>query len=108
MAASRLCQRTLSAFKPSNQLWGLVALSCSPSQVTQPRTFTSRFSLITQNLDAFSSRPVARAKLLLGDILDVSNRPDILFLQEVTSDVRNFILGNPQVREAFLVTDAED
>ena len=35
-------------------------------------------------------------------------RPDIIFLQEVTSDVYNSILGNPKVREAFLVTDAED
>jgi tyrosyl-DNA phosphodiesterase 2 len=65
-------------------------------------------SLITQNFDALSSRPVARAKLLLGAILEVSKRPDIIFLQEVTSDVRTFILGNPKVREAFLVTDAED
>ena len=109
MAASRLCQRTLSAFKPSNRLWAPVFSSCSPSQVTQPRAFTARLSLITQNLDAFSSRPISRAKLLLGDILeDVSNRPDILFFQEVTSDVRISILGNTQVREAFLVTDAED
>ena len=76
--------------------------------MTQPRAFTARLSLITQNLDAFSSRPISRAKLLLGDILEVSNRPDILFLQEVTSDVCITILGNPQVREAFLVTDAED
>ncbi|KAF9449064.1 hypothetical protein P691DRAFT_813164 [Macrolepiota fuliginosa MF-IS2] len=110
MAASRLCQRTLSAFKPSNRLWAPVSLRCTPSQVTQqhaPRV-PSCFSLTTQNLDAFSSRPVARAKLLLNGILEESKRPDIIFLQEVTSDVRTSILGNPKVREAFLVTDAED
>ena len=54
------------------------------------------------------SRPIARAKLLLGSILEGSRYPDIIFLQEVTSDVRTFILGNPKVREAFLVTDTED
>ncbi|KAI0281953.1 Endonuclease/exonuclease/phosphatase [Russula aff. rugulosa BPL654] len=68
---------------------------CAPNQVTQQPALTSHFSLITQNLDAFSSRPE-------------SKRPDIIFLQEVTSDVRTSILGNPKVREAFLVTDAED
>ncbi|KAG1769114.1 hypothetical protein EV702DRAFT_1142365, partial [Suillus placidus] len=81
---------------------------CAPNQVTQQLALTSRFSLITQNFDAFSSRPVARANLLLGGILEESKRPDIIFLQEVTSDVRTSILGNPKVREAFLVTDAED
>jgi tyrosyl-DNA phosphodiesterase 2 len=59
-------------------------------------------------LDAFSSRPVARAELLLGGILEESKLPDVIFLQEVTSGVRTSILGNPKVREAFLVTDAED
>ena len=76
--------------------------------MTQKPALTSHFSLITQNLDAFSSRPVARANLLLAGILEESKRPDIIFLQEVTFDVRTSILGNPKVREAFLVTDAED
>ncbi|KAG1809203.1 uncharacterized protein BJ212DRAFT_1381170 [Suillus subaureus] len=108
MATSRLCQRTFSAFKPSNRLWVPVSSRWGLNQVTQQLALTSRFSLITQNLDAFSSRPVARANLLLGGILEESKRPDIIFLQEVTSDVRTSILGNPKVREAFLVTDAED
>jgi len=106
MAASRLRQRTFSAFKSSNQLWTPVSSRCAPNQVTQQLSLTSRFSLITQNFDAFSPRPVARANLLLGDILE--KHPDIIFLQEVTSDVRTSILGNPKVRESFLVTDAED
>jgi len=76
--------------------------------VTQQLALTSRFSLITQNLDAISPRPVERAKLLLDGILKDSKRPDIIFLQEVTSDVRTSILSTPKVREAFLVTDAED
>lgn len=105
MAASGRSQRALSAFKPSNLLRAAVSSSrCTPSQVARP----SRFSLITQNLDAFSSRPIARAKLLLDSILEESRRPDVIFLQEVTSDVHTAILANPKVREAFLVTDAQD
>lgn len=108
MAVSRLFQRTLSAFKPSNRMWAPVPSRYTPGQVIQQLGLTSRFSLITQNLDAFSPRPVARAKLLLDGILESCKGPDIIFLQEVTSDVHYFILSNPKVREAFLVTDAED
>ena len=108
MVASRLCQRTLSAFKPSDRLWAPVSSKSALNQVTKQLPFKSQVSLITQNLNALSSRPVARAKLLLDGLLEESKRPDIIFLQEVTSDVRNSILGNPKVRKAFLVTDAED
>ncbi|KAG2034107.1 hypothetical protein BDR03DRAFT_870796, partial [Suillus americanus] len=100
--------RTFSAFKSSNRLWAPISSRCAANQVTQQLALTSRLSLITQNFDAFSSRPVTRANLLLGGILEESKRPDIIFLQEVTSNVRTSILGNPKVREAFLVTDAED
>ncbi|KAH6904656.1 Endonuclease/exonuclease/phosphatase [Coprinopsis sp. MPI-PUGE-AT-0042] len=104
-----LCtRRNLSAFKSSNRLWTPVSSSFTPTQVTQQLAHPSRLSLITQNLDAFSSRPVSRAKLLLQSILEKPKRPDIVFLQEVTPDVRTSILGNPNIREAFLVTDAED
>ncbi|KAI0712503.1 Endonuclease/exonuclease/phosphatase [Earliella scabrosa] len=112
MAASRLCLRTLSVFKPSKRLWAPVSSSsrCAPNQVTQrlPVAQPSRLSLITQNMDAFSPRPTVRAKLLLDAILEDPRRPDVIFLQEVSSDVRTAILANPKVREAFLVTDAED
>ena len=59
MAASRLCQRTFSAFKPPTRLWAPVSSRCAPNQVTQHPALTSHFSLITQNLDAFSPRPIA-------------------------------------------------
>lgn len=108
MAVSRLCQRSLSIFEPYSQLWLPVSSRCAPSQVKEQLALKSSVSLITQNLHAFSSRPIARAKQLLGGILKESKGPDIIFLQEVTSDVRTSILGNPQVREVFLVTDAED
>ncbi|KDR78178.1 hypothetical protein GALMADRAFT_245212 [Galerina marginata CBS 339.88] len=104
-----LWQRSLSAFKRSNRLWSPVSSSrCASSQVTHQHAQPSHFSLITQNLDAFSSRPIARAKLLLDDILKESKRPDVIFLQEVTSEVYSAILANPTVRKAFLVADARD
>ncbi|CAA7266774.1 unnamed protein product [Cyclocybe aegerita] len=107
---SRLCKRSLSVFNPSSQLWlPIVSSRCAPSQGKAQPALQSSLSLITQNLDAFSSRPIARAEQLLGGILKESEGPpDIIFLQEVRSDVRTSILSNPEVREAFLVTDAED
>jgi tyrosyl-DNA phosphodiesterase 2 len=85
--------------------------------VTQRLSLTSRkidtfgmqrLSLISWNIDAFSSRPVARAKLILNHILEGPKSPDILFLQEVTPDVRASLLDDARVRAAFLATDAED
>ena len=103
MAANTLYQQTLSAFKPSNRLWAPVSSRYAPNQVIQqPALKKSRFSIISQNLDAFSSRPVARAKLLLGHILkEQPKRPEIIFLQEVTSDVRASILDNRKVPQAW-------
>ncbi|KAG2337740.1 hypothetical protein BDR05DRAFT_978376 [Suillus weaverae] len=89
------CNSIWDALSPPNRLWAPASSRCAPNQVTQQLALTSRFSLIAQNFNAFSSRPE-------------SKRPGIIFLQEVTSDVRTSILGNPKVHEAFLVTDAED
>lgn len=109
MASSRLCERSLSAFKSSTRLWAPVSARHTPRQVSRRLApGRSDLSLITWNLDAFSPRPIARANLILGDILEESALPDIVFLQEVTSDVHASILGDAKVREAFLVTDAED
>ncbi|KAH6886074.1 Endonuclease/exonuclease/phosphatase [Coprinopsis sp. MPI-PUGE-AT-0042] len=108
MTTGRVYQRILSSFNPSKRLWVPTSSRRVPKEVTPPVAQSSRLSLVTQNLDAFSSRPVSRTKLLLQSIIDESECPDIVFLQEVTSDVRTSILDNPKVREAFLVTDAED
>lgn len=67
-----------------------------------------RLSLITWNIDAFSSRAVARSKLILNHILEGPKLPDIIFLQEVTTAVRASLLDDARVRSAFLTTDAED
>ncbi|KAI9509997.1 hypothetical protein F5148DRAFT_1282392 [Russula earlei] len=68
----------------------------------------NRPSLTSWNIDAFSSRPVARAKLILDHILEGSKSPDIIFLQEATPDVWAALLNDEGVRTALLVTDAED
>ncbi|KAF5371395.1 hypothetical protein D9615_009676 [Tricholomella constricta] len=101
MATNRLW-RTLSAFNPSTRRWAPVSSRNAQSQVTQ------RLSLTSWNIDAFSSRAVSRAKLILGHILEGPKSPDIIFLQEVTPDVRASLLDDARVRAAFLVTDAED
>jgi len=83
-------------------MWAPVSSRNTQSQVTQGLSLTS------WNIDAFSSRAISRAKLILDHILDGPRSPDIVFLQEVTLDVRASLLGDPRVRAAFLVTDAED
>jgi tyrosyl-DNA phosphodiesterase 2 len=83
-------------------MWIPVSSRTAQSQVNQ------RISLISWNIDAFSSRAISRAKLILGHILEGPKYPDIIFLQEVTPAVRASLLDDPRVRAAFLVTDAED
>ncbi|KAG8948450.1 hypothetical protein FRC00_008602, partial [Tulasnella sp. 408] len=116
MVTSRLL-RTLSVFNRSARTWAPILSRNAPGPVAQRLSPTSRnidasqtqkLSLVSWNIDAFSSRPVARAKLILSHILDGPKAPDIIFLQEVTPDVRGFLLDDARVRAALLVTDAED
>ncbi|KAF5317658.1 hypothetical protein D9619_012576 [Psilocybe cf. subviscida] len=104
------CQRILSGFRSSLRRWTPINSRYQLARQHALKADTDSLSLITWNIDGFSPRPVARAKLLLGNILGGagSSRPDIIFLQEVTTSVRSLILDNPTVRETFLVTDAED
>jgi tyrosyl-DNA phosphodiesterase 2 len=83
-------------------MWAPISSRNAQSQVTQ------RLSLISWNIDAFSSRAVSRAKLILGHILEGPKSPDIIFLQEVTPDVRASLLDDARVRATFLATDTED
>jgi tyrosyl-DNA phosphodiesterase 2 len=108
--------RTLSTFNSSTRTWAPLPSRNAQGQVmqtqtrTQTQTQTQTLSLISWNIDAFSSRPVSRAKLILSHILEGlgPNPPDIIFLQEVTLEVRASLLADPRVRATFLVTDAED
>lgn len=129
MTTSRITLRALSAFNSSTRCWTPITTPRNPpipaqTQQLLPEALKPSFSLTTWNIDAFSPRPVARASLILSSILGVEDssdskslssspnpdpeHPDIIFLQEVTSDVHHSILDNPAVRKAFLVTDAED
>lgn len=112
MATNRIW-RTLSAFNRPTRSWAPIPLGNAESQLTQESSLTSpsndpKLSLISWNIDAFSSRPVARAKLILDRILEGPTSPDIIFLQEVTTGVRASLLNDARMRAAFLVTDAED
>jgi tyrosyl-DNA phosphodiesterase 2 len=97
MATNKLW-RALSAFNPSTRMW---------APISSRNAQTQRLSLTSWNIDAFSSRAISRAELILGHILKGLEYPDI-FLQEVTPGVRAFLLDDARVRAAFLVTDAED
>jgi len=103
--------RALSAFNHSTRRWATIPLR---SVLGPPAKFPSRvvskqkFSVVSWNVDALSSRPVSRCKLILNNILKRPRSPDIIFLQEVTSDVRDSLLSDARVRSDFLATDAED
>ncbi|KAF9034207.1 hypothetical protein BDZ89DRAFT_1062641 [Hymenopellis radicata] len=99
--------RTLSSFNRSTRLWTPISFKSpvSSRKAHQPQTL----SLVSWNIDAFSSQPLARSKRILSHILDgPKGSPDIIFLQEVTTEVRASILDDARVRAAFLVTDADD
>jgi tyrosyl-DNA phosphodiesterase 2 len=102
--------RTLSAFNRSIRRWEPIPLRNVQSQVTQRHSLACSLglSLTSWNIDAFSPRPVSRAKLILSHILEEPKSPDILFLQEVTPEVRASLLDDARVRTTFLTTDAED
>ncbi|OJT08836.1 hypothetical protein TRAPUB_263 [Trametes pubescens] len=106
MATNRVW-RALSAFNPSTRRW-VPTFPRNAMEQTRQAMVPQRFSLISWNIDAFSSRAVSRARLILGHILEVPKPPDIVFLQEVTLDVRAALLNDARVRVAFLTTDAED
>ncbi|KAF9517082.1 hypothetical protein BS47DRAFT_1483518 [Hydnum rufescens UP504] len=107
MGTNRLW-RTLSAFNRSTRMWAPIPLGNAQSQVTQRLsltsqnidTWTQRPSLISWNIDAFSSRPSHVPNPSSVIILDGPKSPDIIFLQEVTPDVRP--LSSDDVRASDL------
>ncbi|TFK26910.1 hypothetical protein FA15DRAFT_667015 [Coprinopsis marcescibilis] len=102
MTTNRLW-RTLSGFNLSTRKWTQVNPRKARSQVP-----SNLLSLTSWNIDAFSPRAIARAKLILDHVLHESKPPDIIFLQEVTTAVRASLLQDAGVRGGYLVTDAED
>ena len=72
------------------------------------RSLGWKVSLASWNIDAFSLRPITRAKLLLGHLLDRPQPLDVIFLQKVTTDVRAYLLSDARVRADYFVTDFEE
>lgn len=113
MLCNRL-DRALSAFNHSTHRWAAISLRNVQGAPTQrpslpPRHINKqRLSLVSWNINAFHSRPVARSKLILDHILKGPKFPDIIILQEVTSGVRDILLNDSRVCSGFLTTDAED
>ncbi len=109
-----LLHRALSSFNRSTRRWVRVPLSPSQSDSHAVHALLSHdvkrqiLSLVSWNIDAFTSRPVIRSRCILDSILQKPQSPDIIFFQEVTTDVRNSLLNDERVRTRYMVTDAED
>uniref|UniRef100_A0A8H7K3K3 Endonuclease/exonuclease/phosphatase domain-containing protein n=1 Tax=Bionectria ochroleuca TaxID=29856 RepID=A0A8H7K3K3_BIOOC len=103
----------LSIFNPSIRRWIAAPshLTGSKSDISKSsqNTKSPHYCLSTWNIDASSARPVARATAIINHLLAPSSPPsDIVFLQEVTLEVRNHLLQDSRIRSGFIVTDAED
>ncbi|KAL6793274.1 Endonuclease/exonuclease/phosphatase [Trichoderma sp. SZMC 28013] len=96
--------RILSTFSPYARRW----VPTPPGLPTVNQNLTS-LCLSTWNIDAFSPRPVARASAIIGRLLTgPSATGDIIFLQEVSREVRDYLLYDDRIRAGFFITDAED
>lgn len=92
-------------YNSASRRWGPVSHQPRHNKNVSPE----RLSLVSWNIDAFSSRPVARANLILDHVINgQATHPDVVLLQEVTSEVRRTLLNDARIRSAFLATDAED
>ena len=109
-------RRALSAFDHATHRWAAIPLRDPHDLITQKRPSShpadaigeQSLSLTSWNIQASWSEPVARPKLILDHILKGPKLSDIIFLQEVTSGVRQSLLDDPRIRSGFLTTDAED
>ena len=110
--------RALSAFDHASHRWAAIPL-CDPHDPITQRPSSSRpadthavgkqmLSLISWNIQASRSKPVARSELILDHIFEEPKFPDIILLQEVASSVRESLLSDSRVRSSFLTTDAVD
>ncbi|KAF6753858.1 Endonuclease/exonuclease/phosphatase [Ephemerocybe angulata] len=104
--------RSLSAFNPVARSWTALPLrqhtaSLPSPPLPRPATRREQLSLVTWNIHATPLKRLERSQLILDRILD-SNSPDIVFLQEVATDVRQSVLDHARVRARFFTSDAED
>ncbi len=96
--------RILSTFSSCTRRW----VPTPPGLPTVSQNLTN-ISLSTWNINAFSPRPVARTSAMIDHLLTrPSTTCDIIFLQEVSREVRAYLLCNVHIRAGFFITDAED
>ena len=109
--------RALSAFDHSSRRWSAIHLRDPHDPITQrPSSCPGNthavckqtLSLTSWNLQTYLSRRVARTELILDRVFKGPQFPDIILLQEVSSSIRQVLLGDPRIRSSFLTTDAED
>lgn len=98
-----------SCFSPAARRWVPVASrpiqSPGVQSSAQGNTPRSHFNIVSWNIDYSSSYPTRRCLDLINHVFKYGV-PDILCLQEVRSEVRASLLGNREIRQAFLTTDA--
>ena len=106
--------RFLSAFDPAARRWTALPLCQHTASIPRPsprpanrRTVCEQLSLTSWNIHASPFKRVERSQLILDRILGPKSS-DIIFLQEVASDVRQSVLDDPRVRSRFLTSDAEN
>ncbi|EJF59116.1 hypothetical protein DICSQDRAFT_182188 [Dichomitus squalens LYAD-421 SS1] len=106
--------RLLSAFDPVAGRWTALPLRQHTVSIRRPsprpahsRTVREQLSITSCNIHAVPFKRVERSQLILDRILGHKSS-DIIFLQEVASDVRQCVLDDPRVRLRFLTSDAED
>ncbi|CAG9985644.1 unnamed protein product [Clonostachys byssicola] len=100
--------RTLSMFQPSVRRWVAAPPRLDEANVGQG-VKSAIYSLSSWNINAFWPRPVARATAIINLLLSEAHlSSDIIFLQEVTREVRSSLLRDPRIRSNYLATDAED
>jgi tyrosyl-DNA phosphodiesterase 2 len=105
----------LSAFDDVARRWTALSLRQHTASIPKPstpcpadrRTVGKQLSLTSWNVHASPFKRVERFQLILDRILGPKSS-DIIFLQEVASDVRQSVLDDPRVRSRFLTSDAED
>ncbi|KAJ3497278.1 hypothetical protein NLJ89_g10368 [Agrocybe chaxingu] len=97
----------LSAFDPAARRWTALPLRQHPASILRPspprpangRTVREQLSLTSWNIYASPFKRVERSQLILDRILGPKSS-DIIFLQEVASDVRQSVLDDLECARA--------
>ncbi|KAF9552421.1 hypothetical protein CPC08DRAFT_276208 [Agrocybe pediades] len=115
MFSPKKYSRDLSAFDPATRRWKTLPLCQHTASVPRPspprpanrHTVGEQLSITSWNINASPSRRIERSQLILDHTLGPKSS-DIIFLQEVASDVRHYVLDDPRVRSRFLTSDAQN